>query len=241
MVRTVAHTTDAIWCDFDENKSLMNCSLCYHRLFSLAKGNITAGMSPHTQRDTAESEIPENNSDTSHYLQIENTTLDTPFALADTIETMTDSHTDHEISVVQVDTSRPNNSIETGREIRDQLYPHENTDHLDTLLTRDNQENKDTRLDAPLADTQTAEVTIHRGTDTENAEIIKAETQFIRAVDDVDMTSSESQALLIPTTPIASSTPIKPSGSATTDSSTSPMIKSFSMCGICTFGLLIKQ
>ena len=35
--RTVAQTTKAKWCDFDENKSLMNCSLCYHYLFSLAK------------------------------------------------------------------------------------------------------------------------------------------------------------------------------------------------------------
>ena len=49
--RTVAQTTNAIWCDFDENKSLMNCSLCYHRLISLAKGNMKAGMSPQTQRE----------------------------------------------------------------------------------------------------------------------------------------------------------------------------------------------
>ena len=206
----------------------MNCSLCYHRLFSLAKGNMKAGMSPQTQRDTAEREITENNSDTSHCSQIENATLDTPLALADTIETMADSHIDHEVSVVLVDTSRPSNSIETDREISDQLYQHENTDHLDTPPTRDNSENKDTTLDAPLADTQTAEVTIERGTDIENAEIINTETQFIRAVDDVDMTSSETQALPIPITPIASSTPIKPSGSGKIDSSTSPMIKSFS-------------
>ena len=42
------------------------------------------------------------------------------------------------------------------------------------------------------------------------------------------MTSSEQQALPIPTTSIASSTPIKSSSPATTGSSTSPMIKSFS-------------
>ena len=56
---------------------------------------------------------------------------------------------------------------------------------------------------------------------------IISETRFISAKD-VDMTSSEQQALPIPVTPIALSTPIKPRGPATTDSSTSLMIKSFS-------------
>ena len=73
---------------------------------------------------------------------------------------MTDSHTDHEISVILVDTSRPSDSIETYREISNQLYEQENVDHLDTPPTRDNLENDDTPLDVSLEDTQAAEVTI---------------------------------------------------------------------------------
>ena len=39
---------------------------------------------------------------------------------------MTDDHTDNEISVELVDTSRPSDSIETDREDSHQLYQHEN-------------------------------------------------------------------------------------------------------------------
>ena len=48
---------------------------------------------------------------TIYYLQIENTTLDTPLTLAYTIEKITDN----EISIELVDTSRPSDSIETER------------------------------------------------------------------------------------------------------------------------------
>ena len=61
----------------------------------------------------------------------------------------------------------------------------------------------------------------------EHTGTIISETRFISAKD-VDMTSSEQQALPIPDSPLALSTPIKPRCPATTDSSTSPMIKSFS-------------
>ena len=51
---------------------------------------------------------------------------------------MTDSHTDNEISVELVGTSRPSDSIDTDREDSHQLYQHENRDHTDTSPTRDN-------------------------------------------------------------------------------------------------------
>ena len=92
--------------------------------------------------------------------------LDTPLTLSDIIDTMTDSHTGYEIRVELVDSSRPSNSIETDREDSHQLYQHENTDHIDTSPTRDNLEYKDG--DALLANTQTAEVTINRGTHIEH-------------------------------------------------------------------------
>ena len=112
------------------------------------------------------------------YFQIEKTTLDSLLTLADTIETMTDSHTDNAISLELVQTSRPSDSIATDREDSHQLYQHGNTDHIDTSPTRDNLENEDT-LDAPLADTQTAEVTIDRGKDREHIERITPETCFL--------------------------------------------------------------
>ena len=61
----------------------------------------------------------------------------------------------------------------------------------------------------------------------EHTGTIITETRFISAKD-VDMTSSEQQALPIPDTPLALSTPINPCGPSITDSSTTPMIKSFS-------------
>ena len=52
---------------------------------------------------------------------------------------MTDSHTDNEISDIElVGTSRPSDSTETDREDSHQLYQHENRDHTDTSPTRDN-------------------------------------------------------------------------------------------------------
>ena len=58
---------------------------------------------------------------------------------------MTDSHTDNEISVELVDTSRPSASIETDREDSHQLYQHENRDHINASPTRDNLENEHIR------------------------------------------------------------------------------------------------
>ena len=51
---------------------------------------------------------------------------------------MTDSHTDNEINVELVGTSRPSDSIETDREDSHQLYQYESRDHTDTSPTRDN-------------------------------------------------------------------------------------------------------
>ena len=51
---------------------------------------------------------------------------------------MTGSHTDNEISVELVGTSRPSYGIETDREDSHKLYQHENRDHIDTSPTRDN-------------------------------------------------------------------------------------------------------
>ena len=79
---------------------------------------------------------------------------------------MTDSHTDNGISVELVDTSRPIDSIETDREDSHQFYQHGNRDHTDTSSTRDNLENEHIRC--LLADTQTVEATIDRGTDIEH-------------------------------------------------------------------------
>ena len=66
---------------------------------------------------------------------------------------MTDSHTDNEISVELVGTSRPSDSIETDREDSHQLYQHENRDHTDTPPLETIK--KTNTLDAPLAGTQT--------------------------------------------------------------------------------------
>ena len=65
-------------------------------------------------------------------------------------------------------------------------------------------------LDAPLADTQTVEVTIDRGTNIE----YRSRNLPQNSATDIDMTSNDQQTLTVPTTPIASSTPIKPSGQA---------------------------
>ena len=58
---------------------------------------------------------------------------------------MTDSHTDNEISVELVGTSRPSGQIEADREDSLQLYQHENRDHIDTSPARDNLENEHVR------------------------------------------------------------------------------------------------
>ena len=63
-------------------------------------------------------------------------------------------------------------------------------------------------LDAPLADTQTVEVTIDRGTNIE----YRSRNLPQNSATVIDMTSKDQQSLTVPTTPIASSTPIKPSG-----------------------------
>ena len=89
----------------------------------------------------------------SHYLQIENTTLDTPLALKDTIETLTDDHKDNEISVVLVDTRTP---VIAKRQIGKIPINHVNMiikKHLYNPLTTDNLENDDTTFYVPLADT----------------------------------------------------------------------------------------
>ena len=39
----MASSSSSLWCDFDEQKSISNCSICAHRLFVLAKG--VAGVS----------------------------------------------------------------------------------------------------------------------------------------------------------------------------------------------------
>ena len=57
---------------------------------------------------------------------------------------MTDSHTDNEISVLLLDTTRPSDSLEAHREVFHHLYLHENADHLDTPPIRDDLENEDT-------------------------------------------------------------------------------------------------
>ena len=58
-----------------------------------------------TKRKLTENKAHSDTHTSSLYLQIENTTLDTP--LADTIETLTDDHKHNEISVVLVDTRTP--------------------------------------------------------------------------------------------------------------------------------------
>ena len=63
-------------------------------------------------------------------------------------------------------------------------------------------------LDAPLADTQTVEVTIDRGTNIE----YRSRNLPQNSATVIDMTCNDQQTLTVPTTPIASSTPIKPSG-----------------------------
>ena len=149
-------------------------------LFNLGKsmGVCKVGTSSQTYRDTTERELTENkahsdNHTTSHYMYLVFTDCKhntTPLTLADTIETMTDSHTDNEFSLELVGTSRPSDSIETDREDSHQLYQHINTDHINTPPSRDNLGSEDT-LDAPLADIQTAEVTICRGTDLKHIDL----------------------------------------------------------------------
>ena len=60
-----------------------------------------------TKRKLTENKAHSDTHTSSHYLQIENITLDTPLALADTIETLTDDHKHNEISVVLVDSRTP--------------------------------------------------------------------------------------------------------------------------------------
>ena len=68
---------------------------------------------------------------------------------------------------------------------------------------------KTNTLDAPLADTQTVEVMINRGTNIEyRSRNLPQNMIYQRNSHRHDM----QQTLTIPTTPIASSTPIKPSG-----------------------------
>ena len=61
--------------------------------------------------------------------------LDTLLTFADTIETMTDSHTDNKISLELVDTSSPSDSIETDEDSH-QTYQHENRDLIDSSPSR---------------------------------------------------------------------------------------------------------
>ena len=78
---------------------------------------------------------------------------------------MTSSHTDNEINEELIGTSRPSDSIETDREDFHQLYLLENREHIDTSPLETIK--KTNTLDSPLADTQTVEVTIDRGTNIE--------------------------------------------------------------------------
>ena len=74
--RTVAQTTRALVCDFNQNKYLIKSPLCYHHLFNLAKGVSVCKAGKRSQ--TYETRVRENS------LKIKPThTLDTPLPLAD--------------------------------------------------------------------------------------------------------------------------------------------------------------